>query len=181
MRIITGSARGRKLKALSGEDIRPTSDRVKEAIFSIVQFQIEGRRVLDLFAGCGQLGLEALSRGAASAVFVDSSAKSLAVVRENIAACGFSDKSEAIHSDAAAYLSRCRTKFDIAFLDPPYGSKLLDTVLPLLAPCMNQGGTILCECDICQPLPEAAGDFVKDKIYRYGRIAITRYQHKDME
>ncbi|MCL2486557.1 MAG: 16S rRNA (guanine(966)-N(2))-methyltransferase RsmD [Oscillospiraceae bacterium] len=176
MRIITGSARGRKLKSLGGEGVRPTSDRVKEALFSIVQFQIEGRRILDLFAGNGQLGLEALSRGAEHAVFVDSSSKALAVVRENIEVCGFSDKSRTVHSDAAAYLARCREKFDVAFLDPPYGSNMLEKTLPMLAPRMNPGGTILCESDAKKELPEAAGDFIRDRIYRYGKIAVTRYQ-----
>ena len=176
MRIITGSARGRKLRTLSGEDVRPTSDRVKEAISSIIHFQIEGRRVLDLFAGSGQLGLEALSRGAAHAVFVDSSAKALEVVRENIETCGFANAAEAVRSDASVYLLRCRDTFDVAFLDPPYNSNLLNKILPLLAPHMNPGGTILCESDFLKELPERVGDFEKNRVYRYGRILITRYQ-----
>ena len=88
MRIITGSARGRRLLTLEGEDVRPTTERVKEALFSILQFQIEGRRVLDLFAGSGQLGLEALSRGAREAVFVDAGKEPISIVEKNLANTG---------------------------------------------------------------------------------------------
>ena len=90
MRVISGSARGRKFKEPVGNSVKPTSGKVKEAIFNIVQFDIEGRRVLDLFAGCGQIGIEALSRGAESAVFVDSSQDAVKLIRENLKLCGFS-------------------------------------------------------------------------------------------
>ena len=91
MRVITGSARGRRLKELTGMETRPTTDKVKESLFSIIQFDIEGRRVLDLFAGTGQLGIEALSRGAASAVFIDRRADAVRLVKDNLELCGLSD------------------------------------------------------------------------------------------
>ena len=105
--------------------MRPTPERVKEGIFSALQFDIEGRRVLDLFAGSGQLGLEALSRGAEGCTFVDASEESLNLVRKNIESTAFSDKAKAVRSDYAAFAAACRDTFDIVFLDPPYSAGLL--------------------------------------------------------
>ena len=119
MRVITGTARGRRLKEPQGMDIRPTTDKVKESMFSILQFDIEGRRVLDLFGGTGQLGIEALSRGALEVVFVDKSAAALKLIRENLELCGLSDQARVRNGDSLAYL-RSGEKFDLVFLDPPY-------------------------------------------------------------
>ena len=124
MRIITGSARGRRLETLSGEETRPTSEKVKEALFSAIQFDIEGRRVLDLFAGSGQLGIEALSRGASGCVFVDRNPAAVEVIRRNLKAAGLSEASQAVAQDVASFLVRPGDSFDVAFLDPPYGSNL---------------------------------------------------------
>ena len=121
MRVITGTAKGRKLKTLEGENVRPTIERVKEAVFSIIQFEIEGRRVLDLFAGSGQLGIEALSRSAASAVFIDADKAAVAVVKENLEVSKLADKATVMQTDALAFLQTSNLTFDIAFLDPPYG------------------------------------------------------------
>lgn len=118
MRVITGTARGRRLKEPQGMDIRPTTDKVKESMFSILQFDIEGRRVLDLFGGTGQLGIEALSRGASEVVFVDKSAAALKLIRENLELCGLSDRARVRNGDSLAYL-RSGEKFDLVFLDPP--------------------------------------------------------------
>lgn len=126
MRVITGTARGRKLRTPENYDIRPTTDVVKEAIFNIVQFDVEGRRVLDLFAGTGQLGIEALSRGAASCVFIDSDKAAAAIVRDNLKACGL--EGQVLQADAIGYLDSCG-KFDLIFIDPPYDSGLYDGVL----------------------------------------------------
>ena len=104
MRVITGSARGRRLKELEGLETRPTTGKVKEALFSVIQFDIEGRRVLDLFAGTGQLGIEALSRGAECAVFVERRRDALQVIRENLEACGMTDKARVVNGDAMSYL-----------------------------------------------------------------------------
>lgn len=180
MRIITGAARGKKLQQLEGERVRPTPDRVKEALFNIIQFDLEGRRVLDLFAGSGQLGLEALSRGAQEAVFVDSARDSIAIVEKNVAATGLGDKAKIVNSDFASFLSRRPQAFDIAFLDPPYRTGLLQQALPLVAAAMNPGGTIVCEHPSDEELPESAGDFAKGRSYRYGKILLTVYRHKDV-
>ena len=124
MRVITGTARGRRLKELQGMETRPTTDKVKESLFSIIQFDIEGRRVLDLFAGTGQLGIEALSRGAAEAVFVDRRPDAVRLVQENLALCAFTDRARVKSGDALAYL-KSGEKFDLIFLDPPYAADLL--------------------------------------------------------
>lgn len=182
MRVITGTARGRNLQTLEGEDVRPTSDRVKEAVFSIIQFEIEGRRVLDLFAGSGQLGIEALSRGAEKAVFVDANAQAAVVVRQNLLKCGFEKKAVVLNTDSFAYLaSGARNDvFDIVFLDPPYRMGLVEKALPQVAPHMSMGGVILCETPMEEELPEEAGDFRIAKTYRYGKIKITLYRSKDV-
>ena len=140
MRIITGSRRGRKLKTLPGDAVRPTPDRVKEALFNILQFDLEGRVFLDLFAGSGQIGLEALSRGAKRAVFVDSAKASCGVVLENIHTTGFENEAQVMNAEYASYLLRCTETFDIAFLDPPYRTGTLTKALLAVMPHMNRGG-----------------------------------------
>lgn len=175
MRIITGSKRGKKLVALEGEQVRPTTDRVKESLFTILQFQLEGRRFLDLFAGSGQIGLEALSRGAAQAVFVDQSRDSIRVVEQNVKACGMEKEARIVCADFAAFLRGNREKFDVAFLDPPFRSGLLEQALPLAAQAMNPGGILVCEHPREEELPEEAGPFRKYREYRYGKIMLTTY------
>lgn len=179
MRVITGTARGKRLITREGEAVRPTPERVKEALFSIIQFEIEGRRVLDLFAGSGQLGIEALSRGAREAVFVDASRESVDVVRKNVESCGFEDCAKIENMDFAAFLMRSEKPFDLAFLDPPYRTGLLQRALPLVASKMNAGGTIICENPEDEELPEQFGEFVRMKQYRYGKIYLTVYRRKD--
>ena len=181
MRIITGAARGRRLITLEGEAVRPTPERVKEGLFSRLQFRLEGRRVLDLFAGSGQMGLEALSRGAGEAVFVDSSKASIEVVQKNIVSTGLSQGARVHHMDSLLFLQRKQKPFDIAFLDPPYRTGLLQQALPLTAALMNDGGLIIAEHPQDEEVPEAAGDFVRGREYRYGKILLTVYHHKDVE
>ena len=108
MRVITGTARGKRLAMLSGEAVRPTPDRIKEAVFSVIQFDIEGRRMLDLFTGSGQMGIEALSRGAAQAVMVDASRDSIRVAEQNLRSTGLLEKAKLIHGDGESYISSCR-------------------------------------------------------------------------
>lgn len=181
MRIISGSKRGKKLIALEGMEVRPTTDRVKEALFDILQFSIEGGRFLDLFAGSGQIGLEALSRGAAQAVFVDASQESIGVVRKNLAATGFEDRARVAREDFAAFLQRERELFDFAFLDPPYLTGLLERALPMLGECMSPQGVVICEHPREEELPERAGKLFKYRTYRYGRIMLTVYHMADGE
>lgn len=174
MRIITGSAKGKRLLTLEGDATRPTSDRIKEAMFSSIQFDIEGRRVLDLFAGCGQLGLEALSRGAASAMFVDASADAMAVIKKNIEVTGFQSHCRTLISDYRNYLRKAGGKvapFDLVFLDPPYAMAACTDALcrlvkeELLAP----GAIVVMECGEEIPTPEIAGNFEVLKSTRYGK------------
>lgn len=176
MRIISGSKRGKKLIALEGERVRPTADRVKEALFNILQFNIEGRRFLDLFAGSGQIGLEALSRGADQAVFVDCLRDSIRVIEQNVQAAGFTKKAKIVFSDFALFLRGNRETFHIAFLDPPYRTGQLQQALPLTAEHMAPGGVIVCEHPREEELPEWAGPFQKKKSYRYGKIMLTVYR-----
>ncbi len=180
MRVITGIARGRTLETLPTDDVRPTYDRVKEAMFSIIQFEIEGRRVLDLFAGSGQLGIEALSRGAESATFIDNSKKSIDVVRRNLATVKLNDKATVIQADAVSFAANAAGRYDIAFLDPPYDSGLLEKVLPNVAQKMAEGGVILCETDLKETLPEAVGDFNLYRTYKYGKTKITVYRRESI-
>lgn len=176
MRIIAGTRRGKKLLALEGNEVRPTTNMVKEAVFNILQFGIEGRRFLDLFAGSGQMGLEALSRGAGECVFVDSSRDSVRIIEKNIAATGFGDRSRVFGGDFAGFLRGERGRFDVAFLDPPYHDGLMERALELAAGKMAPGGVILCEHGSREELPEAAGNFIKHKVYRYGRTSLTAYR-----
>ncbi len=122
MRIITGSAKGKRLATLEGEATRPTSERIKEAIFSSIQFEVENRRVLDLFAGSGQMGLEALSRGAERATFIDSSREAMEIVKQNAKTTGFSDSCHYLVSDWRNYIRKAsgREQYDLVFVDPPY-------------------------------------------------------------
>ena len=181
MRIITGTARGRRLMTLQGDAVRPPPERVKEALFSMLQFQLEGRRVLDLFAGSGQIGLEALSRGAKEAVFVDASRESVSVVEKNIQSTGLSRGAKVVPMDSLLFLQRKNEPFDIAFLEPPYHTGLLQQALPLTAAVMNRGGVIIAEHPVDDEVPETLGDFVRGKERRYGKILLTVYHHKDVE
>lgn len=180
MRVITGKAGGRKLETLSGNDVRPTTDMVKEAVFSIIQFELEGRIFLDLFAGSGQMGIEALSRGAKKAVLVDASKSSLAVIKRNLDVTGLSDNAEVKAADSISYLKSCDEKFDIAFLDPPYRKGLLQKALEILPIFMNRTGKIICEHPRDEELPHQIGEFVVKKQYRYGKIMLTAYIHESM-
>jgi len=180
MRVITGLARGRKLQALEGRDVRPTTDKVKESVFSIIQFQIQGRVFLDLFAGSGQMGIEALSRGAKKAYLVDQSLKSIRVIEQNVKTTGFEDSAVIARQDAQGFLVSSRENFDIAYLDPPFEKGLINDVLPLVSAKMNKGGVILCESAEAETLPEEAGNFKLDRTYRYGKIKVSLYRHKEM-
>ena len=181
MRVITGSAKGRRLITLEGEDIRPTAAKVKGAIFNSIQFDIEGRNVLDLFAGAGQLGIEALSRGATSCVFVDSSKKSVRAVTTNVANCGFQSQCKVITGDALSYIKSCMQIFGIVFLDPPYGMKWIDKVLPFVTDHVSEGGIIVCETDLKEELPDECNMFCVDRVRNYSHTKITIYRRKTLE
>ena len=174
MRVITGSAKGIRLKTLDGLDVRPTTDRVKEGMFSAIQFEIPGTRVLDLFAGSGQLGIEALSRGAKQVVFVDQSAKSLQVVKENLKLTRFLDHAEIYHQSAEQYLKSCPDHaFDLIFLDAPYRMQILEKIIPALSRILRTNGKIIAEHETECKLPEKILDLHLQKEYFYGKIVVS--------
>lgn len=172
MRVITGAARGRRLREPSNMDIRPTTDLVKESIFNIIQFDIEGRRVLDLFAGTGQLGIEALSRGARSATFVDESNEAIKIVRQNLEHCEM--RGEVVRDNAASFLSRCG-KFDLIFLDPPYASTLINDILQKIIKfdILADGGIIICETSCETELLPLDSPYYIGRDYKYGKVKLT--------
>lgn len=176
MRVITGSARGRRLETLYGEEVtRPTTESVKEALFSMIQFEIEGRKVLDLFAGSGQLGIEALSRGARHCTFLENNRDALKVVESNVSHCGFKENSNLVFSDAVSFLMH-RDNFDIAFVDPPYNMGLIEKCLPLLLKLMSQDGIVVCETSAGEILPECIDGWYADRVRRYGKTKLTLYR-----
>ncbi|MCL2820440.1 MAG: 16S rRNA (guanine(966)-N(2))-methyltransferase RsmD [Oscillospiraceae bacterium] len=176
MRIISGMARGRRLKEPNGNRIRPTSDRVKESVFTIIQFDIEGRRVLDLFAGTGQYGIEALSRGAKFVKFVDSSKESVKLVCDNLEICGFSDSAAVYGRDALKYLENDE-KFDLIFIDPPYETGLAAKAVQKITEFdkLNINGIIICELSADSKPPQTELPYVLFKEYKYGGVKIVKY------
>ena len=180
MRVITGLAKGRRLAELPGLDTRPTTSKMKEGLFSAIQFDIEGRRVLDLFAGTGQLGIEALSRGAAFCDFVDSAPAALKVVRQNVKTCGFEDRSACHGKDFTAFLGRSREKYGLVFLDPPYASGNLERAMELISTIdiVVENGIMVCESPADHVLPELSDPYEKGKEYRYGKIKFTLYRRR---
>ena len=183
MRVISGSARGRRLKELQGMDTRPTTDKVKESLFNIIQFELEDRRALDLFGGTGQLGIEALSRGAAHCTFVDMRREAAALIRDNLRLCGLSDSARVVQGDALAFLSSCREKFQVIFLDPPYQSGLLEKSMEAVAgfDILSEHGIMICESAADQVLPPLAPPYMQGREYRYGKIKLTLFHRAGSE
>lgn len=178
MRVIAGSAKGMRLITEEGEDIRPTADRVKESVFSIAQAYLPGARALDLFCGSGSLGIEALSRGAESCVFVDEREKSLKVARENLEKTGLISRAELIKSDGLRYLNSCKREFSLILLDPPYKKNLLAGALNTIDSCniLSEDGIIICESHAKDVLEDRYGALSKMKVYRYGQTIITTFK-----
>ena len=176
MRIISGTARGRKLKEPVGDSIRPTSDRNKESVFNIIQFDIEGRRVLDLFAGSGQYGIEALSRGAKSVVFVDTASDAVKLVKENLRISGLSDNAEVYGRDALRFLDG-NEKYDLIFVDPPYDTKLAEKAVRKITEFdkLNINGIIICELKADKTTPSMMLPYSLQKEYKYGSVKILKY------
>ena len=178
MRVITGKARGIQLKTPEGLTTRPTADRVKEALFSIIQFEIPGARVLDLFGGTGQLGIEALSRGAKSATFVDAGEPACRLIRENLRRTRMEADAKVIRSDYLDYLKRCREEYDIILLDPPYAEVFLENALKQIAEIdiLRSGGIIVAERPLGKELPWEFEGFTRSKDYKYGKTLLTIYR-----
>ena len=159
MRVITGLARGRKLESPLGDDVRPTTDSVKESVFSIIQFYVEGGIFLDAFAGTGQMGIEALSRGL----------------------CGLSEGAVTLTTDSISFMERTDERFDIVFLDPPYMTGLLEKALETSVVITKPSGIIICEHPKEEKLPEKVGEFSLKKSYRYGKIMLSVYTVPDRD
>jgi len=176
VRVISGSVRGRKLKEPVGHKIRPTSDKVKESVFNIIQFDIEGRNVLDLFAGSGQYGIEALSRGAKTVTFVDSASDAVKLVRENVKICGFIETAIIHGRDALRYLDS-EEKYDLIFVDPPYDTNLAKKVIERIVEFdkLNINGIIVCEIGKDTPTPEVDEPYIMQKEYLYSGVKVVKY------
>jgi len=179
MKIITGKARGRKLKEPVDQAVRPTTSRVKEAIFNIVQFDIEGRRVLDLFAGTGQLGLEALSRGAKSCDFVDNTKVHVQLVKENLRSTELTG-GQVFQADAESFIQRGE-RYDLIFLDPPYDFGKLDQIIQNVVrfDILNKNGIMVCETKLEQGLSDVSAPYEKVREYRYGKVKVTIYTKRE--
>ncbi len=175
MRVVAGSARGRRLKELQGMETRPTTDKVKESLFNVIQFDVPGRKVLDLFGGTGQLGIEALSRGAAHCTFMDQRRDAVNLIRENLKLCRLEENAVVLQGDALSYLASCREKFDVIFLDPPYHTDLIDRALELVTKIdiISEHGIIVCETMADRQLPPLEAPYEWGKDYRYGQIKLT--------
>ena len=178
MRVITGKARGVQLKTPDGLTTRPTTDRVKEALFSIIQFEIPGAVVLDLFGGTGQLGIEALSRGAKNAVFVDAGEPACRLIRENLKRTKLEVDAKVIRSDYLDFLSRTREQFDIILLDPPYAEVFLENALKRITEIdiLRSGGIIMAERPLGKELPWEFPGYERSKDYKYGKTLLTIYR-----
>lgn len=178
MRVITGKARGIQLKTPDGMLTRPTADRVKEALFSIINFDIPGAKVLDLFGGTGQLGIEALSRGAESAVFVDAREESCKLIRENLRRTKLEKDAKVIRSDYLDYLNRCREQYNIILLDPPYAEVFLENALKRITEIdiLQSDGIIVAERPLGKELPWEFEGFTRSKDYKYGKVLLTIYR-----
>ena len=178
MRVITGKARGVVLKTPDGALTRPTSDRVKEALFSIIQFELPGASVLDLFGGTGQLGIEAISRGAKNAVFVDAREDACRLIKENLRRARFEKEGRVIRSDYLDYLKRSREKFNIILLDPPYAEEFLENSLKMITEIdiLESGGIIVAERPMGKELPWDFTGFTRSRDYKYGKTLLTLYR-----
>ena len=183
MRVITGRARGVALKTPDGMLTRPTADRVKEALFSIIQFELPGASVLDLFGGTGQLGIEAISRGAKNAVFVDAREDACRLIKENLRRTGFEKEGRVVRSDYLDFLKRCRETFQIILLDPPYAEEFLENSLKMITEIdiLESGGIIVAERPLGKELPWEFPGYIRSRDYKYGKTLLTLYRKDQTE
>ncbi len=181
MRVIAGKYKGRGLCSIKGIDIRPTSDMVKESLFNILGDAVIDSRFLDLFGGTGGVGIEALSRGAEHAVFIDASTKSIKVLKENLNNLGIKEEAEVFnteYSTAINKLDKYNKKFDIIFIDPPYGIGIAESALELIekSAVLSQSGLIIVEHDSKHNMPEGIGKQYKYRTKQYGNTALSFYK-----
>ncbi len=173
LRVVSGIRRGKILKAPEGMDTRPTTDKVKGAIFNIIQFEIQDKKILDLFGGSGQLAIEAVSRGAREALVVDNSRKAAEIIRENVKGCNFEKEISVRCADFSEVLTK-GAKYDVIFLDPPYASDLLKKALELIVrfDILSNDGIIVCETDDLSRVDELFGEKYSVREYKYGRVRL---------
>lgn len=178
MRVIAGKAKGIQLKTPEGMLTRPTAERVKEALFSIIQFSLPGAAVLDLFGGTGQLGIEALSRGAERAVFVDARREACRLIQTNLQRSHLENQATVVQSDYMEYLKRTREHFQIILLDPPYAEVFLENAIKKITEIdiLQSGGIIVAERPLGKELPWEFDGFERSRDYKYGKILLTVYR-----
>lgn len=184
MRVISGKARGLKLNTPKNEDVRPTTDRVKESLFNIINGYIIDGEILDLFAGTGSLGIECLSRGANKCVFVDVSKTSIDIVKSNIKKARVEDNAEILNIDYKSAIDKVKNKtykFDIIFMDPPYYENMFIDALKKIdgSDILKDDGIIVVEHDTKQEFPESIGNLIKDRSKKYGNTTLTFYCMED--
>ena len=180
MRVIAGKAKGIQLNTPQGMLTRPTTDRVKEALFSIIQFELPGAKVLDLFGGTGQLGIEALSRGASKAVFVDARREACQLIGANLKKTNLESEASVVQSDYLEYLNRCKETFQIILLDPPYAEVFLENAIKRITEIdiLQSGGIIVAERPLGKELPWEFEGYTRSKDYKYGKIILTLYRKR---
>ena len=181
MRIIAGELKGRRLASPSDNRVRPTTDKVKEAVFSMISGYLQDSIVLDLFSGTGNLGLEAISRGAARVYFADRDRTSVALTKDNIRHCRVEDRAEVLHADYISVLNRFQYEADVIFLDPPYEAGYLENCLRLIGEkgILAEDGIVVAEHSHSEILPETVAGLVLIKTKRYGKISISLYERQE--
>lgn len=182
LRVISGSARGHRLKTPDSKATRPTADRVKESLFNIIAPHIESSNILDLYAGTGSLGIEALSRGAAAAVFVDSSDVNLKIIKYNLVHTRLEEKGRIIRGklpDAVNLCGICSSKYDIVFMDPPYGKNFVIKTLNVIlkSDIINKNGTIIIEREKDDKVPQKLGNIELVREKAYGGTVLSFYKY----
>jgi 16S rRNA (guanine966-N2)-methyltransferase len=181
VRVITGTAKGKPLKTVKGRDIRPTADRVKESLFNVIAGRVVDADFLDLFAGSGSVGIEALSRGARSCTFVELMTPHLKVVEENLASTNLKDRAELLRRDARAALvdlGHRKKRFDLIFVDPPYGQDLVPAALTSIDQhgLLAADGWVICEHHRKDPVPDSAGGLTKFRELVFGETVLSIYR-----
>jgi 16S rRNA (guanine966-N2)-methyltransferase len=181
MRVVSGELKGRILKAVPGTSTRPTTDKVKESLFNMIGPYFTGGTGLDLFAGSGGLGIEALSRGLEKVIFVDRDGKAIHIVNENLKSCGLENKAEVYRNDAVRALKAIQKRditFNFIFLDPPYKKQQLVKLLEIIAneKLIHEDGLVVCEHASDIQLPESIGGLKQARNEKYGIIGITLYE-----
>lgn len=181
MRIIAGELKGRRLTSPSDYRVRPTTDKVKEAIFSMISPYIQDSIIFDMFAGTGNLGLEAISRGAKRAYFIDRDRTSIGLVRQNVLYCKVEDRAVIMMADYASAIGKLSEQADVIFLDPPYDAGYMVNCIEMISEndLLVDDGVIVAEHSSAETLPEEIGEMMLIKTKRYGKISVSLYEKKE--